>query len=260
LPFSRSGTSRLADEVGVLGAGDEFAVAFAGDHQMIVGMGGIHGNFLRVGGEGDTSRGRSIGYVLGATSLQQAICGMYHLVRYPYGTIMFMGRQELLHDVVAHVRHHGIADSSLRELADLVGSSHRMLLYHFGSREGLIAAIVAENEADERATAAANASRGLSGIDALRAAWKRLRQPARSGDERLFFELAAMAMYHRPGTERVGDDLVGRWMALAEDTGADVAQLRLDIAVIRGLLLDLLVTGDRERTNDAFERYLQLRI
>jgi AcrR family transcriptional regulator len=170
-----------------------------------------------------------------------------------------MGRQELLNDVIAHVRQHGIGDSSLRELADLVGSSHRMLLYHFGSREGLIAAIVAENEAEERARAAASASRGLPEGDALRAAWKRLRQPARGGDERLFFELAAMAMYHRPGTERVAEDFVGRWVALAQETGANVAQLRLDIAVIRGLLLDLLVTGDRKGTNAAFELYLRLR-
>jgi len=170
-----------------------------------------------------------------------------------------MGRQELLSDVVAHVRRHGVGDLSLRELAELIGSSHRMLLYHFGSREGLLAAIVAENEARERATAVAYGRTGTSAVDALRTTWRRLRQPAHAGEERLFFELAAMAMYGRPGTERVADDLVGSWVGPAKPVGSDAAQLRLDIAVIRGLLLDLLVTADRKGTDAAFEQYLRLR-
>ena len=170
-----------------------------------------------------------------------------------------MGRQELLGDVVAYARLHGIADVSLRELAELVGSSHRMLLYHFGSREGVVAAVVAESEAHERELAASYAQTGTSAVDALRDAWRRLRKPSRAGEERLFFELAAMAMYRRPGTERVADDLVERWVELASDAGANAPQLRLDVAVIRGLLLDLLLTGDRKGTDAAFARYLAQR-
>ena len=171
-----------------------------------------------------------------------------------------MGRQELLGDVVAYARLHGIADVSLRELAELVGSSHRMLLYHFGSREGVVAAVVAESEAHEREVAASYAQTGTSAVDALRDAWRRLRKPSRAGEERLFFELAAMAMYRRPGTERVADDdLVERWVELASDAGANAPQLRLDVAVIRGLLLDLLLTGDRKGTDAAFAQYLAQR-
>ncbi len=170
-----------------------------------------------------------------------------------------MSRQQLLDDVIAHARQFGIGEVSLRELAELVGSSHRMLLYHFGSRAGLLAAIVAENEARERALGASSAQAGVAAVDALRSGWQRLRQPAYAGEERLFFELAAMAMYGRPGTEKVAQELIGRWVDLAESAGADVAQIRLDIAVIRGLLLDLLLTGDRKGTDAAFERYLATR-
>ena len=35
------------------------------------------------------------------------------------------------------------------------------------------------------------------------------------------------------------------------------AEARLAVAVIRGLLLDLLATGDRDGVTEAFERYLQ---
>jgi hypothetical protein len=65
-------------------------------------------------------------------------------------------------------------------------------------------------------------------------------------------------MQRRDGTERVADDLFGAWIALSTPDPKQAAALRLDLAVVRGLLLDLLVTGDRAATNRAFERYLSL--
>lgn len=170
-----------------------------------------------------------------------------------------MGRQELLSDIVDYAGQNGIGEVSLRELADLVGSSHRMLLYHFGSRAGLLAAIVAHNEEREREIARRYAEAHAAPVAALRGTWKRLRKPSQAGEERVFFELAAMAMYRRPGTERVAEELGERWLEVAQNANVDASQLRLDIAVIRGLLLDLLLTGDRKGTDLAFERYLTSR-
>jgi AcrR family transcriptional regulator len=45
-------------------------------------------------------------------------------------------RDALLEKVVAYAAANGIAGRSLREIAAGVGTSHRMLLHHFGSREG----------------------------------------------------------------------------------------------------------------------------
>ena len=59
-------------------------------------------------------------------------------------------RDQLLERVVAFAAAEGIAGRSLRDIAAGVGTSHRMLLYHFGSREGLLAAIVATIEAQQR--------------------------------------------------------------------------------------------------------------
>ena len=36
------------------------------------------------------------------------------------------------------------------------------------------------------------------------------------------------------------------------------ADARLGLAVVRGLLLDLLATGDRDGVTEAYERFLQL--
>ena len=49
-------------------------------------------------------------------------------------------RDELLDRVMAEVVAGGITDRSLREIATAVGSSHRMLLYHFGTRAELVQA------------------------------------------------------------------------------------------------------------------------
>ncbi|MGZ5365628.1 MAG: helix-turn-helix domain-containing protein, partial [Mycobacterium sp.] len=55
-------------------------------------------------------------------------------------------RQELLDAVVEEFAARGIGDRSLRDVAAAVGTSHRMLLHHFGSRNELLLAIVGEVE------------------------------------------------------------------------------------------------------------------
>lgn len=50
-----------------------------------------------------------------------------------------MSREVLLPRLAAHVLAHGLADASLRPLARAAGTSDRMLLYHFGSKDRLVA-------------------------------------------------------------------------------------------------------------------------
>src|SRR3954449_1129701 len=52
-------------------------------------------------------------------------------------------RQALLAAAGDHVLEHGMADLSLRPLAAALGTSPRMLLYHFGSKEQLVADVLA---------------------------------------------------------------------------------------------------------------------
>lgn len=134
-----------------------------------------------------------------------------------------------------------------------------MLLYHFGSREGLLAAAVARIEADERAASAGVVADAASVDEVLQRSWQRLGAPDRAGEERLFFELAALAAQGTPGTGQLRLDFVEPWLAPAGDDEARRTALRLDVAVLRGLLLDLLVTGDRAAADAAFDRYRALR-
>jgi AcrR family transcriptional regulator len=183
------------------------------------------------------------------------------------GSAHSSAKDRLLRQVVDHVVAHGLGDLSLRELAAAIGTSHRMLLYHFGSKEGLVVEVIQAVEAEQRAIfadIAADAS--VAPLDAARAMWRRFTDPAVRPHERLFFEVYGQALQGRPGTTGVLDGIIDSWAQpvaeAAESRGVPLAdaraQARLSVAVTRGLLLDLLATGDLDAVNAAYERFLTM--
>jgi AcrR family transcriptional regulator len=174
-------------------------------------------------------------------------------------------RERLLDAAVAYAVAHGISDLTLRELAAAIGTSHRMLIYHFGSKEALLVAVTRAVEAAQRdLLTELSVDDGLSPAEATRHLWAGLAAPELWPQERLFFELYARALQHRPGTSGFLDGIVGDWVEttaaylVAQGVAPDVArsEARLGLAVFRGLLLDLLATGDRAAVDAALERYL----
>jgi AcrR family transcriptional regulator len=173
-------------------------------------------------------------------------------------------RERLLAAAVDYVASHGIGDLRLRDLAAAIGTSHRMLIYHFGSKEGLLVAIVLEVERAQRqflSEVAADPSATPSEV--ARVVWRRISDPRLAANVRLFFEIYSQALQGRPGTAGFLDDIVDSWVELLMRYGvqrgvppaAARADPRLAVAVARGLLLDLAATGQREAVEEAFERY-----
>ena len=168
-------------------------------------------------------------------------------------------RDELLGRIVVDVAASGLGERSLRDIATAVGSSHRMLLYHFGSRAGLVQAIVESVEAGQRQlfADAAAAAPTASSADLIRATWARVSDPAVLPFVRLFFELVG-----HPATDRL--DLTGSWLAEAQSVVEargqvfDPAGVRLGVAVTRGLLIDVVTGGDREAATAALDRFIEL--
>ena len=174
-----------------------------------------------------------------------------------------MTRQDLLSAVITDLMQEGLGDRSLRDIAAAAGTSHRMLIHHFGSRHGLMTAVVEAVEADQR--------RFLESIDGelddvLRVMWQRVSDPALWPAERLFFECYARALHGEEPFARMLPGAIDDWL---ERTGArgltpgvppELARAgaRLGLAVFRGLLLDLVGTGDREGVDAAFEVYAAL--
>jgi AcrR family transcriptional regulator len=172
-------------------------------------------------------------------------------------------REELLDRVIEHVAATGLADQSLRELAAGAGTSHRMLLYHFGSRAGLIAAIAAFVEDQQREALRAIAPNARSVADVQRRLWAQVSSPETAPFVRVFFDVLGLALAGGPGTETFRSNLVEPWLLEAERAAGamgstlDRADLRVGLAVTRGLLIDLLATGDLEGVTQAHERFLE---
>ena len=108
-------------------------------------------------------------------------------------------KARLLDLAVQHALDKGIVDLSLREIASTIGTSHRMLIYHFGSREGLLVAVVREVERREREMIDWESFT----VDDARREWERLVDPALRAQERLFFEILRTCAARPPGHRRV---------------------------------------------------------
>jgi AcrR family transcriptional regulator len=183
-------------------------------------------------------------------------------------------RDRLLDAVIAYGGIHGLAETSLRALAKGVGTSHRMLLHHFGSRDELLVAVVHEVErrqltafvdlADADQPSIARAA--LDRIAIGRVFWDRLSDPALAPLERLFFELYSQALLGATWGPEFLDGIVDSWVdpvadlleAEGVERGTARARARLGVAVSRGLLLDLLATGDHAGVDAAMDEFLAL--
>src|SRR3954469_11025820 len=173
----------------------------------------------------------------------------------------------LLESAIEHIASRGVSDLSLRELAAAIGTSHRMLIHHFGGREGLgVEVIRAVGERQRAAFAEVVPEPGMSSGDVMRQWWRHISDPSLWPHERLFFELYGQALQARPGAVELLDGIVDAWIEPAAAAFAAygmsreeaLAQARLGIAVSRGLLLDLLATGEREAVDAAMEAYIDL--
>jgi len=168
-----------------------------------------------------------------------------------------------------YVLAHGLAGLSLRPLASALGTSTRMLLYDFASKEELIMAVLAEVRRREAGMLAEHVSAtGASGPELLLAIWDWASHADRAPFMRLFFEVYVDDMAHPDARSERAQAMVTEWLdqfgaalgsspADAADA-ADSAAATLVIAVLRGLLLDRLSTGDEERTDRALESFAQL--
>ncbi|HRC62101.1 MAG TPA: TetR/AcrR family transcriptional regulator [Dehalococcoidia bacterium] len=164
-------------------------------------------------------------------------------------------RAQLLERVIAEVSANGLADRSLREIAAAVGSSHRMLHYHFGSRAGLVAAVVEAVEGAQRELLVELSREITDPVELSRELWLRTSTPELLPFVRLFFECVGLTG---------GQGLTDPWLMLGQEIGerigvaVDMDEFRLGVAVTRGLLIDVLAAGDATEATRSFERFLEL--
>src|SRR5208282_5170236 len=173
-------------------------------------------------------------------------------------------RKRLRHQAVDYVLSHGVGDLALRPLAKSLKTNARMLVYHFGSREGLMREILAglrEREDARIRTWFGNRKKPRSGNkprtlpEFLRWYWRRLSTPRARPATRLIFELYSLALRDPQSYPGVLTDPLAYWQQLVDSSGVtskvEAAQATLLLAATRGLLLDLCATEDRARVGRA---------
>ena len=173
------------------------------------------------------------------------------------------GRDRLLQACIEWFAANGIGDASLRQVAAAVGSSHRMLIYHFGSREGLLEAVVDELERNERAILAEVMGRDDQPMrERTWSFWTHVVDVVDFYGP-LYFELASRAMRSEDPASPLRIPNVEMWTQAMADmwkqAGLKPAQARihgrLNLAVARGLLHDFLLTRDRKAVDQAMAMY-----
>jgi AcrR family transcriptional regulator len=172
-------------------------------------------------------------------------------------------REELLELAYRHALENGLGGLSLRPLASAIGSSPRVLLFLFGSKEGLFRALLARARADELELLArmpASKTADLAGIGAE--VWRWLAAPEHRGLLRLWTESYARSLVEPDGPwTGFARETVEDWLELlarSQPPGrrrsrAGQAERTLVLAILRGALLDLLATGDLQRTTRAVQ-------
>ena len=174
-------------------------------------------------------------------------------------------RAALRDQAVDYVLSHGLQELAFRPLAKALKTSARMLVYHFGSREGLMRQILAGLREREDARIQAwfqSGGRPRTLPEFLRWYWKRASVPRSRPAIRIIFELYALALRNPREYSGVLEDPLVYWKQLVKQAGIpsklDTVEATLLLATTRGLFLDLCATGDSARVGGAMELLVQL--
>ncbi|HKS75207.1 MAG TPA: TetR/AcrR family transcriptional regulator [Terriglobales bacterium] len=170
--------------------------------------------------------------------------------------------RELREAIVRYLVTHGLAGLSLRPLAKAVGSSPRVLLYYFGSKEKIVMQALAEVRLKQRAAYGAVAADSFA--QECWIIWKRMSAPDSEPLFRLFFEVYGLALRQPKLYKAFLHSTIEDWLQLMASQllrqGFSLSEARalgtIVIAGLRGFMLDYCTTHDRKRIDHAVAAWL----
>ena len=172
-------------------------------------------------------------------------------------------RMRLLGLTADYLLQHGVINLRLRALGDAIGTSHRVLLYYFASKQELITAAL-----DEAARTASVRDASLFGPTGtgpiepeLVRVWKLVSAPAQLPLIKLFLQVVAVAIHDSSRYVEFLEGLNSEWAIAYREYLAGHAVPDDDASVIaaeiiglqRGLQLELAVGGSPEGVDRSFE-------
>jgi AcrR family transcriptional regulator len=173
-------------------------------------------------------------------------------------------RAELLERITDYVAANGLSELQLRPLAKAVGSSPRVLLYYFTSKEELVVEVLKVAGQRQRELFATLPRSDESYGDTLRAAWRVMSAPQNEALFRLYFECYGLALQDRTRFPGLLERAISVWLDFLTPSLLCNGYTKTDaraiasvmLAGVRGFLLDLCTTGDRKRLNRAVELWI----
>ncbi|MGW6620220.1 TetR/AcrR family transcriptional regulator [Nocardia sp. NPDC055002] len=171
-------------------------------------------------------------------------------------------RDELLHAALDDFARHGLVDFTLRGLAERIGTSARMLVHYFGSREQLLSAAFAEHRQQMQRQLADAAEQSPAG--AATSAWAAMTADEQRTHFTVMYHLLAAGLTNGAAERPAARDAILAWVDYATDllarAGRDAVDARVDATVLasglKGILIDRLVTDDEQRCDAAARRLI----
>jgi AcrR family transcriptional regulator len=162
---------------------------------------------------------------------------------------------------VQYLIKHGLTNLSLRPLAKAVGSSPRVLLYYFGSKEKMVIEVLAEIRQRQRVSYGDVAA---TFAEACQIIWQGMSAPDSEPFFRLFFEVYGIALRHPQLYKAFLHDTIEDWLTLIAEPLQREGYKREDarafativVAGLRGFMLDFCTTHDRRRLDRAVSSWL----
>ncbi|WP_431971190.1 TetR family transcriptional regulator [Nocardia sp. bgisy134] len=171
-------------------------------------------------------------------------------------------RAELLSGVVDYIAAHGLAELSLRPLAAELGTSSRMLIYYFDTKEELLVQALATQRPNIRALFA-----DIADAPALRARlwdfWRANTTGAGATSVKVMLQVLGAACASNGPYADYATDAIGTFVAALADGlrrfNVDDAEVIATLLVsgLRGILQDRIITGDVSRTDKAAHRLIE---
>lgn len=179
-------------------------------------------------------------------------------------TVDLAHRSDVLDRISSYVVKHGLTGLSLRPLARSVGLSPRTLLYHFGSKEAIVMAVLERIRAQQQVVFDQLRRSELSTPTAIcKAAWEYMTTLEILPMLRLFFETYALALRSPQRFPGFLKGAVEDWLIFLATphlaAGASRKRARTVATVVlagyRGFMLDFVATGDRARIGAAVDAW-----
>lgn len=171
-------------------------------------------------------------------------------------------KDAILEALIPYLLRHGLSGLSLRPMAAAAGTSARLLIFHFGSKENLLAELLGTLQDRLRRSVAEFSARADRTVAPMRALWDWALGEENFPTLKLLYELHVLAAQNPADYAAYLQNNALSWIALVQGVlppalrSEDMAALFC--AVFDGLFIDVIGGGDRDRATRALDRFVAM--